>query len=450
MDLEIFKRIIDELHDEIMIYDDAYHLLYVNKAARRHYGVGPEKLIGKDFHDLDDTYWGNSTLPDVYRTKKMVAKRQITNLGQDIITISVPIFDQESRLQYVAQNVNDIYYINEVSQAEAKPVEVSEGGDMVERPFRGTNQKMEEVFSLIHKIKDVTAPCLFSGETGTGKSYFAKYMHTVSKRSQGPFVAVNCACINPNLIESELFGYKRGAFSGASSTGKRGLVEVAAGGVLFLDEISEIPYDLQAKLLLFLQDREFIPVGGEQKKRVDVKIIAATNRNLKQMVETGGFREDLYFRLNTFEIMLPPLRERADEIPALTDYYVAQFNHAYQKAHTLHPDIYRVFRKYPWPGNLRELSHVVEKVIVLTQEEEIGPKDLPKSLFNLNVMEAPEPHWEDRPLAEILEEAERSAVMDAYRKYKTSVKVGRALGVSQPTAYRLLKKYVHRRGDDAP
>ena len=402
MDLEIFKRIIDELHDEIMIYDDAYHLVYVNRAACRHYGINPEQMIGKSFHALDGTYWGNSTLPDVYRTKKPVAKRQITNLGQDIITISVPVFDETGKLQYVAQNVNDLYYVNKISRAEAKSVEVTKGGDIVDRPFRGSNSKMTEVFSLIHKIKDVTAPCLFSGETGTGKSYFAKYMHAVSNRKQGPFVTINCACINPNLIESELFGYKRGAFSGASNTGKRGLVEVANGGVLFLDEISEIPYDLQAKLLLFLQDKEFIPVGAEQKKKVDVKIITATNRNLRQMVEAGGFREDLYFRLNTFEIALPPLRERVDEIPALADYYLAQFNRTYQKAHTLNPDIYRVFQQYSWPGNLRELSHIVEKIVVLTQQEEIEVQNLPKTLFDLNISEDPKTQWEERPLSAVL------------------------------------------------
>ncbi len=443
MDLEIFKRVIDELHDEIMIYDNEYRLVYVNKAAYRHYGVKPEDLIGKCFHELDGTYWGNSTLPDVYRTQKQVAKRQITNKGHDIITISVPVFDDIGRLQYVAQNVNDLYYVNTISQAEAKSVEIDTGADTVDRPFRGTNNRMAEIFSMIHKIKDVTATCLFSGETGTGKSYFAKYMHTVSNRKQRPFVTINCACMNPNLIESELFGYSRGAFSGASNTGKRGLVEVADKGILFLDEISEIPYDLQAKLLLFLQDKEFIPVGAAQKKKVDVKIITATNRNLRQMVEAGSFREDLYYRLNTFEIDIPPLRERLDEIPALADYYLAQCNETYKKFHTFHPDVYRVFQQYSWPGNLRELAHIIEKIVVLTQQAEIEVTDLPKTLFDLNAAEEDEARWVERPLSVVLEMAEREAVQKAYQTHKNSVKVGKALGISQSKAYRLLKKYVY-------
>ena len=427
MDFDEFKMIIDNLHDEIMVYDDNYKLVYLNNASKRHYGIEPKEMIGKDFNSLNETYWGNSTLPEVYKTKKTVAKRQITNMGKDIITIAVPIFDEKGNIKYVAQNVNDIYYINEINQADQSSVEVLNKVEKSSENFFGENEKMKDVYSMVCKIKDIDAPCLILGETGTGKSHIAKIMHNVSQRKNKPFVVINCACMSPNLIESELFGYKKGAFTGANSSGKKGLVEIADGGTLFLDEISEMPYDLQAKLLLFIHEKEFIPIGGEEKKRVDVKIITATNRSLKNMVENGRFREDLYFRLNTFEIDIPPLRERLDEIEPLAEYYLKKFNDRYNKKHTIQNDVYGVFKNYSWPGNIREFSHIIEKAVVLSSGDTITVKDIPKSLFNINVELNENTNYVEKPLDLIIEEVERKAVMEAYKKHKTSVNVAKAL-----------------------
>lgn len=445
MNFDEFKMIIDNLHDEIMVYDDNYKLVYLNNASKRHYGIEPKEMIGKDFNSLNETYWGNSTLPEVYKTKKTVAKRQITNMGKDIITISVPIFDEKGNIKYVAQNVNDIYYINEINQAEQSSVEVLNKVEKSSENFFGENEKMKDVYSMVCKIKDIDAPCLILGETGTGKSHIAKIMHNVSQRKNKSFVVINCACMSPNLIESELFGYKKGAFTGANSSGKKGLVEIADGGTLFLDEISEMPYDLQAKLLLFIQEKEFIPIGGEEKKRVDVKIITATNRSLKNMVENGRFREDLYFRLNTFEIDIPPLRERLDEIEPLAEYYLKKFNDRYNEKHTIQNDVYGVFKNYSWPGNIREFSHIIEKAVVLSSGDTITVKDIPKSLFNINVELNENTNYVEKPLDLIIEEVERKAVMEAYKKHKTSVNVAKALCISQPKAYRLLQKYVYNK-----
>ena len=445
MDFDEFKMIIDNLHDEIMVYDDNYKLVYLNNASKRHYGIEPKEMIGKDFNSLNETYWGNSTLPEVYKTKKTVAKRQITNMGKDIITIAVPIFDEKGNIKYVAQNVNDIYYINEINQVEQSSVEVLNKVEKSSENFFGENEKMKDVYSMVCKIKDIDAPCLILGETGTGKSHIAKIMHNVSQRKNKPFVVINCACMSPNLIESELFGYKKGAFTGANSSGKKGLVEIADGGTLFLDEISEMPYDLQAKLLLFIHEKEFIPIGGEEKKRVDVKIITATNRSLKNMVENGRFREDLYFRLNTFEIDIPPLRERLDEIEPLAEYYLKKFNDRYNKKHTIQNDVYGVFKNYSWPGNIREFSHIIEKAVVLSSGDTITVKDIPKSLFNINVELNENTNYVEKPLDLIIEEVERKAVMEAYKKHKTSVNVAKALCISQPKAYRLLQKYVYNK-----
>lgn len=445
-------NIIDHLHDEIMIYDNQYNLLYVNQAALRHYGISQEDLLGKKFSQLDETYWGNSTLPEVYAKKKMVAKRQITNLGLDIITISVPVFDENGEIQYVAQNVNDIYNYTQQGKAEETFLNIMEEPSKKEEDYIFAAESIEQIMNTLHRIKNVKSPCLILGETGTGKSRLAKYIHSISERREKPFVAVNCACMNPNLIESELFGYKKGAFSGANAAGKKGIVEMANGGTLFLDEISEIPYDLQSKLLQFIQDQEFMPLGSEKKQKVDVKIIAATNRDLKQMVEAKSFREDLYYRLNIFEVTIPPLRERPADIRVLAEHYLAEFNQLYLRNHVFSAEAMQVLLRYKWPGNVRELSHTIEKAVVLTNGKEIQVSDLPKSLFDYSNDTVPpvqmppkvqetEISYEGRTLHEAVEEVERRMVQAAYADCGTSVKTAERLGVSQPTAYRLIQKY---------
>lgn len=318
---EKLRKIVDELHDEIMIYDNDYRLVYVNKASVRHYGKTPEELIGCDFSSLDEVFWGNSTLPDVYKKKKVVARRQITNKGFDVLTISVPIFDEEGNIAYVAQSVNDIYEKNQKDNIEKQDVTIYEKAQDSSFSYIYKSRKMADLMAYAGRISHVSSPCLILGETGTGKSLLARHIHETGPRRGKPFVAVNCACMNPNLIESELFGYRKGAFSGANQKGKKGIVEIADGGTLFLDEISEIPYDLQGKLLYFIQDKKFLPLGSETEKSVDVNIIAATNKDLKLLVKNHSFREDLYYRLNIFEITIPPLRERKEDIEVLTGYY---------------------------------------------------------------------------------------------------------------------------------
>lgn len=433
-------EIVNCLHDEIMVFDNAYHLLFVNKAAERHYGISQEHLIGKSFQQLDEIYWGNSTLPEVYEKKTIVAKRQITNLGLDIITISVPVFDETGEIKFVVQNVNDIYNYLKEGKAEERFLNILDHTEPHQDEIIYGSSAMEHIMETLTQIKNVKNPCLILGETGTGKSLIAKHLHRISNRCKGPFVAVNCACMNSNLVESELFGYKKGAFSGANATGKKGIVELADGGVLFLDEISEIPYDLQGKLLWFIQEQEFLPLGSEQSKKVDVKVIAATNRDLRQMVHAGTFRADLYYRLNVFELTIPPLRERPEDIQLLAIHYLAEYNRTHLRSRTLSEDAMQVLLRYPWPGNVRELSHIIEKVVVLAQEKEIQTSDLPKDLFGLT-NELPTTYYEGQTLPDALETLERKIVTDTYRREKSSVKTAKALGISQPTAYRLIKKY---------
>lgn len=433
--------IVENLHDEIMVYDDNYNLVFVNEASLRHYGIPPEELIGKKFANLDGTYWGNSTLPEVYRTKKMTARRQVTNLGQDIITISVPVFDENGNIKFVVQNVNDIYMYDKIGKAEEQFFTLSEDYSRADDfEFIFSSNAMRELMETVQLISQSRSPCLLLGETGTGKSLLAKKMHNFSNRKDGPFVVVNCACMNPNLIESELFGYRKGAFSGASKEGKKGIVEMADGGTLFLDEISEIPLELQGKLLQFIQDQQFTPLGDSKTHKVDVKIIAATNRDVTKMVAAQTFREDLYYRLNTFEIVIPPLRNRKEDIKTLVEYYLEKIDRAQNKKHEISEEAMESLCNYRWPGNVRELSNVVEKVVVLTENTKIELSNLPSYIFEFDRQDSIGDT--SKGLDNALEELERELVIKSYERYRTSTGVARDLGISQPKAYRLIQKHI--------
>jgi len=240
----------------------------------------------------------------------------------------------------------------------------------------GISDKMQEVFKTVLKAARTGATILLIGESGTGKELIAKAIHYESDRSKGPFIAINCAAIPENLLEAELFGYEKGAFTGALVS-KPGKFELANGGTIFLDEIGDLPLSLQAKLLRVIQDKTFYRIGGTKPIKVDIRIIAATNKDLEKMVKNGSFREDLYFRLNVIPIYLPPLRERREDIPLLIDYFLKKFNKEYKKNITINKSAMEKLINYSWPGNVRELENTIERLVILAEKEEITLNDLP-------------------------------------------------------------------------
>ncbi len=251
-----------------------------------------------------------------------------------------------------------------------------EGPSFEEREVVGSSKKMQEVFKLVGKVARSSITVLITGESGTGKEVIARAIHNYSDRKDKPFVAVNCAALPPNLLEAELFGYEKGAFTGALSS-KKGLFEQASGGTIFLDEIGELPLELQAKLLRVLQDKEVRRIGSEKSKRVDVRIIAATNRNLEEEVKRGNFREDLYFRLNVVKIELPPLRKRREDVIPLAYHFIKKFSKEFKlPLKELSEDAVNFLLSYPFPGNVRELENMILRAMVLSSGEYITSLDL--------------------------------------------------------------------------
>ncbi|MDP4161262.1 MAG: sigma 54-interacting transcriptional regulator, partial [Bacillota bacterium] len=298
---------------------------------------------------------------------------------------------------------------------------------------------------------------LITGQSGTGKNVLAKEIHKLSKRKVGPFISINCAAIPEQLLESELFGYRRGAFTGAEKSGKVGLVELANNGTLFLDEIGEIPISIQAKLLQLIQEHTFIPVGGNEQQHVNIRIIAATNRDLPKFIEEGKFREDLYYRLNVIEIEIPALKERNDDIVPLLYYFLNIYDARYNLSHDFTQESLDILNNYDWPGNIRELEHLIERLVITVQDTYILPRHLPQKVFKDDVQQMikeealPMAEPEKQVLSSVstipspqkksFKETEINMILQLYKKLKSSYKVAEELGVSQSKVTRVVRKY---------
>ena len=311
----------------------------------------------------------------------------------------------------------------------------------------GKSKKMQDLFDLVESVAASEANILIQGENGTGKELIANAIHYNSKRSKGPFIKINCAAIPKDLIESELFGYKKGAFTGATMD-KEGLFEMAEGGSLLLDEIGEMPSYLQTKLLRVLQEREYRPIGSDRIVRVDFRLLCATNVDVDAALRDGRLREDLYFRINTITLRVPPLRERTEDIPLLCDYFIDKFRQRYQKnVKTLASGVYHLLIRNRWPGNVRELENAIERAVLVAKGAEIAVGDLPESIreeSSASVDFIIPPH---RTLAEI----ERMAILQTLQRTNwNKQEAALILGLYRPTLYSKMKKHeIHDAGKSA-
>jgi DNA-binding NtrC family response regulator len=322
----------------------------------------------------------------------------------------------------------------------------------------GSSQEMQKVYGLIKKISDTDATILIEGESGTGKELIAKTIHFNSSRAQQPFLPFNCAAIPKDLLESELFGHERGAFTGAFNT-RIGRFERANGGTILLDEIGELHPSFQVKLLRVLQEREFERVGGSKTIKVDVRILAATNKNLEKETKAGNFREDLFYRLNVIPLQIPPLRERREDIPLLAEYFLSHFSKKRKRDNVrMVPEVLHLFSQYPWPGNVRELENLIERVVILSEDGLIVPRDLPERFQDIQGIprfEVPEPPFisaeaereillpeQGVNMNGLVEEIEKSLIQQAIQKSKgVKSKAAELLGLKRTTLLEKMKKF---------
>lgn len=352
-----------------------------------------------------------------------------TRMGAvDYVTKPFHVEDLRARLERVARDM-DLDRENRLlrEQLRSKPG----FGGMI-----GVSAKMQRVYKMIEKVSQHEYPVLILGESGTGKELVAKSIHYSGTRKDRPFAPVDCSSLVPTLIESELFGYVKGAFTGAMQS-KQGLLEAAQGGTLFLDEIGDMPVDLQAKLLRALQEREVKPVGSTARRQIDIRIIAATNRDLETAIRSGAFRQDLYFRLNVVQLKLPPLRERKSDIQLLVTAFLEKFSDPHGPTRTISDDAMRRLIAYDWPGNVRELENAIERAVAMGSGPIVHVGDLPSNLHYPSSERAPD---KDELLP--MEELERRAILRTLRETGgDKLAAARMLGIGKTTLYRKLKQY---------
>ena len=305
------------------------------------------------------------------------------------------------------------------------------------------SESMRQVAQMAIKLAKMEASdILISGESGTGKGLLAKFMHKSSKRAKKPLIQINCAAVPESLLEAELFGYEKGAFTGANDRGKAGLFELAHEGTLFLDEIGDMPLSIQAKLLKYLDDHEVMRLGSVKPKTIDCTIIAATNRNLGDMVKEKKFREDLLYRLNTFPVEIPPLRKRPEDVFELTRYYLKKYNAQYGVKRKITADGMEKMQSYPFRGNVRELKNIIKKAVVLSERQKIDPVVIKSLQMTEEKVEKIVPNKKrKRKLTDEILSLEKQMIEDAMRHCRNLREIAHELGISEPTAFRKMKKH---------
>lgn len=442
---EKFSKILENSHDMICFLDEHGNVNYINPAYKKHFPNHSKNLIGK--HILNAS-------PNGYRAKVFNDKKSLTNVfhtkeGLDVISNVDPIFI-DGEFKGVISSTKPV---NEIKQLLGKLRKSEEELNYYKEEFLkqlshnssfkdiiGSSSTLKDILYICEKASQSTSTALIRGESGTGKELIAKAIHNNSSRKNNPFVRVNCAAIPENLLESELFGFEKGAFTGAIKS-KPGKFAIADSGTIFLDEIGDMPLSMQVKLLRVLQEREIESLGGLSPQKIDVRVIAATNRNLEEMMKKDEFREDLYYRLNVLSINLPPLRDRKEDIPLLVEHFIDKLNSKLNKDILgIESEALLPLQEYSWPGNIRELENIIERSMNLCDEDYIAIKDLPSYLQNIKPISNKSFEVDEENILPF-EEYEKQIITMAMKKYKSFNKAGKALGLTHRTISLKCKKY---------
>ncbi|SHK11490.1 PAS domain S-box-containing protein [Paramaledivibacter caminithermalis DSM 15212] len=445
------ETIIESSYDGIVVTDGLGKVLKVNKAWIR--------MVGYEKMGNDELVLGMEEKGVIFPSATMLAlkeKRRVSFIqnsakGKKFLATGTPIFDDNENISRVVTNIRDIDELNKLRKQIEETIKLekyySKDKRMDKLDFNSENIvansiEFGKILQIASNVAGVDSTVLILGESGVGKEVVANFIHKLSKRKDKSFIKINCGAIPENLIESELFGYETGAFTGANRKGKHGLIELAHEGTLFLDEIGDLPLNLQVKLLRVIQEKKLIRLGGVIEIDVNVRIIAATNRDLKKMVDENRFRADLYYRLNVVPLEIPPLRKRKSDILPLSYHFINIFNKKYGCNKDITSSVEKILLNYSWPGNIRELENIMERLIVTTKDDLIDEKDLP--IFLLEEENSCEKVKLEGilPLKEATEILERKLIKRAYKKYGTTYEMAEALGVNQSTVVRKIQKYL--------
>jgi transcriptional regulator with PAS, ATPase and Fis domain len=463
MEIEYIKNlnkdmnaILSSIYDEILVVNQKGELIrFSDNVIPGFWKVDLKDMIGKNILELEsEGLFSPSVTRLVLEKKKKVSIVQETSNGRKILAVGNPVFDEKNEIDRVIIASRDITEatrlktelkeIRKISEQYKKELDRFKNKDRFHKKLIYCSPKMEQIITQARKIADFSSTVLLHGESGVGKEVIAQAIHQLGNRSSKPFLKLNCGAIPESLLESELFGYAKGSFTGADKNGKDGYFKQADQGILFLDEIAEMPLHLQVKLLRVLQEQEVIPVGSTTPIKVDIQIIAATNKRLEKMVEAGTFREDLYYRLNVIPIQIPPLRERIEDIPVLAFHFLQQLNNKYHKNYHLTPDAINVLEFYPWPGNVRELQNMIERLVVSAEEPAINAEFVSQFLtLGYDFKKSKPVITKVIPLQEAINHVEEQLILLAMKQYKTTTKAAKALGVSQSSVSRKYQKIVN-------
>ena len=439
-----FESILDTLSDGVFISDAEGTTLFVNKMYETLTGLRQGEIRGKNIRTLvQQGIFDKVVNPQIVETGKSATHVQQLANGKRLVLTGYPVFDDKGQLCLVVTFARDITVLTQLQEemtAQKKLIEqfhdrlaflAREQTRELVPVFE--SREMKEVMSLVERFASSDATVLILGESGTGKELFAQSIHNASPRASRPFVAVNCGALPRNLVESELFGYEDGAFTGASRTGKPGKFELADGGTIFLDELGEMPMDAQVSLLRLLQNGEVTRIGGKSSRTVSVRVIAATNKNLEEAVRQHTFREDLYYRLNVFTLVLPPLRSRMSDIELLAEHFLLKFAGSLGKdVRGFTPGALALLRRYQWPGNIRELENVMERLANIVRHPLVSEEDLPPQMVTVRQPASPQG---------LLHSKEAETILETLRQTGGNIRAAAALlGVSRGGLYVKLRR----------
>lgn len=450
-----YDAMFDSSYDGIFITDAEGRVIKANRAFERLSGYRLDRFMGTKLTRLiEQGYIDHSATLEALETGRIATKTHRTRAGQVLVETSTPILGSDGLAIRAITNLRDITELNSLKEQLDRSEALSQRyyhelrhvrkDDLIKRGIIFKSDEMRKVIDLASRIAPFDTTVIIEGQSGVGKELVARAIHGLSRRSKGPFIDVNCGAIPESLIESELFGYEKGSFTGARVEGKMGMFELADMGTVFLDEIGDLPLSCQPKLLKVLQDGTISKIGSKAAIKVDVRVIVATNKDLESMVRKGEFREDLYYRLKVVPIVIPPLRQRREDIPPLIYHFFGLYNRNYNLDKTLSPEVVEILCRYDWPGNVRQLENLIERLMVSTRKRKITAELLPEEIISVSgdyALPTSAAFPQNFSMGEAVRSFEKALLKKALRQKKTTYGAAEILKVNQSTVYRKAKKY---------